>query len=345
MASKKSDKLYYMNLSAKIKESGLVKTVIEAGGSIHPLLIPAKLTNGTGLMNPSIYVDGDELLVNIRHVNYTLYHSEHKKFQHRYGPLQYLHAENDHNLRTWNYFCRLNEDLSIKSIQKVDTSKLDVKPIWNFIGLEDCRLVRWDGKLYLSGVRRDTTTNGEGRIELSELEVTDNSVKEVKRTRLPAPKDNKTYCEKNWMPIIDQPFAYVKWTNPTERVQCNVDNVSTVTTHLNEARYIVGLKDFRGGSHVIPYGDYHIAITHEVDLFKPKVGNKDATYRHRFVVWDKNWNMIKYTEPFHFMDAQIEFCCGAAFYKDDLLISFGYQDNCSFILKMPATMLTDILGL
>jgi predicted GH43/DUF377 family glycosyl hydrolase len=333
-----------MSLTAKIKEFGLVKSVLEAGGSIHPLIIPGELTNGTGLMNPSIFVDGDQLLVNIRHVNYTLYHSEGKKFQHRYGPLQYLHAENDRNLRTWNYFCTLNEDLTLKTIQKVDTSTLDVAPKWNFIGLEDCRLVRWNDKLYLSGVRRDTTTNGEGRIELSELEVTPNAVREVKRTRLPAPKDNKSYCEKNWMPIIDRDFQYVKWTNPTEVVKCDIDAVTSTTVHLDQSKYLIGLRDFRGGSHVIPYGDYYIALTHEVNLFKPKVGNKDATYEHRFVIWDKDWNLIKFTPEFSFMDAQIEFCCGAAFYKDDLLISFGFQDNCAFILRMPKTALAEFLG-
>jgi hypothetical protein len=333
-----------MNLTEQIKQDGLVKTVVNGGGSLHPLIIPESETNGTGLMNPSILVDGDDLIVNIRHVNYTLYHSEGRKHLHRYGPLQYLHAENDRNLRTWNYFCTLNKDLTIKTINKVDTTKLDVAPLWNFIGLEDCRVVRWNGKLYLSGVRRDTTTNGQGRIELSELEVSDTEVKEVRRTRLPAPRDDKTYCEKNWMPIADQPFAYIKWSNPTERVVCDIDAVTTTTTHLNEARYVVGLKDFRGGSHVIPYGDYHIAFSHDVDLTKPPVGSKDAIYRHRIIVWDKNWNLVKFTEPFDFMDAKIEFCCGAAFYGDSLLVTFGYQDNCSFILKMPTSMLAELLG-
>jgi len=35
------------------------------------------------------------------------------------------------------------------------------------------------------------------------------------------------------------------------------------------------------------------------------------------------------------MDAEIEFCCGLAQKGEDLLISFGFQDNSAFILKMP----------
>ena len=53
-----------------------------------------------------------------------------------------------------------------------------------FVGLEDSRIFRWEGDLYISGVRRDTTENGQGRMELSKIEVTEDAVKEVSRVRL-----------------------------------------------------------------------------------------------------------------------------------------------------------------
>lgn len=333
-----------MSIISKIKKFGLVKSALDSGGSIHPLIIPATQTNGTGLMNPSIFIDGNKILCNVRHTNYTLYHSEIKKFQHRYGPLQYIHPENDIKLRTWNYLCELNPDLSIKTIHKVDTSKLDVEPIWEFVGLEDARLFRWDGKLYHSGVRRDTTTNGQGRMELSELEVTTNSVKEIKRTRLPAPGLNNSYCEKNWMPVLDQPYTYVKWCNPTEVVRYDVNTGVTSTIHLDESTYKQGFPDFRGSSQVIPYGDHYIALTHEVDLTKSPAGEKDGTYLHRLLVWDKNWNLLKFTDTFTFMKADIEFCCGAAFHSEGLLLSFGFQDNAAFIVNVPMKLFEEIIN-
>lgn len=332
-----------MTLNEKIKKFGLAKTSIDAGGSIHPLIVPPEITRGTGLMNPSIYIEGTTILVNLRHVNYTLYHSEYKKFQHEYGPLQYLHPENDRNLRTRNYICLLDTDLTIKQVISVDTSKLDVDPLWEFVGLEDARLFRWDNKMYLSGVRRDTTTNGQGRMELSEITIRTNVVNEIKRARIPAPGTNDSYCEKNWMPILDQPYHYIKWTNPTEVVRYDKDTGTTTTVHLDTRKVIPNLPDFRGGSQVIPYGDYYLALIHEVNLFKSETGEKDAAYKHRFVVWDHNWNIIKYTDAFSFMKADIEFCCGAAFYKDDLLVSFGYQDNCAFILTIPKEILDQFL--
>ena len=112
-------------------------------------------------MNPSVYVHNGKIIGNLRHVNYTFFHSEAKLFQHPYGPLTYLHPENDLHLRTWNWYLEFDEELNITRYTKTDTSKFDThEPLWDFVGLEDARVFEWEGKLYQSGVRRDTTTNG-----------------------------------------------------------------------------------------------------------------------------------------------------------------------------------------
>lgn len=319
------------------------KYVLEKGGEIKPLIIPADLTNGTGIMNPSIYNLGDgTLILNIRHVNYTFYHSEKKLLQHQWGPLTYLHPENDMHLRTDNYFCVLDEDLNITAVNKIDTSKFDTyAPMWDFVGLEDVRLVVWDSKLYGTGVRRDTTTNGQGRMELSELDITNNKVVEVSRKRIAPPNDPNSYCEKNWMPVIDEEYTYVKWCNPTEVVKVDTEAATSKTIHLGE--HYSAPNDFRGGTQVIPFVDgYRFALVHEVDLFKSDHGRKDAVYRHRFIIWDKNWNVVKFTKDFSMMNGHVEFavgmCCGKT--KDEILITFGFQDNAAYILK---TTMNDIV--
>lgn len=322
-----------MNIDQKIYDFGLVKYALENGGSIHPLIIPPEYTNGTGLMNPSILIHNNEILVNIRHVNYTLYHSEGKTFQHKYGPLQYLHPENDVTLRTKNFICTLNNNYEVDKIYPVNTSKLDVEPLWEFIGLEDARLCYWDDKLYMTGVRRDTTTHGEGRMELSEIVLEDNEYKEISRVRIPAPGDNNSYCEKNWMPILEKPYHYIKWTNPTEIAFYNQENKTTISEI--KSHYIPCDYDFRGGSQILKIADYHVAIIHDLNLFKSEQGNKDALYRHRFVIWDKDFNLIDFSDRFSFMDGDIEFSCGMAIEGRYFLITFGFQDNSAFLLKLP----------
>jgi hypothetical protein len=319
-----------------------VSSALSAGGSIHPLIIPATETKGTGLFNPSVYQDGDDLLVNVRHCQYTILHAEKGKFEHQWGPLVYLCPEHDMTLTTTNFLCKLDNQLEIRSTHKVDTSALDVKPIWEFVGLEDARVVRWDDRLYLCGVRRDTTPNGQGRMELSEIVFEGEQVKEVSRFRIPAPPPNTSYCEKNWAPVLDMPYHFVKWSNPTEVVK--VDPVNQTCETVFHGTYTPMPYDFRGGSQVIPYGDYRIMLAHVTMLFQSEAGRKNARYRQVFIVWDKDWNVVKYTEPFSFMDGEIEFSCGLVDKGDSYLISFGFQDNAAYLLSVPKNVVEEFVN-
>jgi len=323
----------------------LCKTVIENGGTITPLIIPSEDTQGLGLMNPSILIDGDRILVNLRSINYTLYHSEGgQRFIQRWGPLSYLNPENDIKLKTNNFICILNDKLEIEKHFKVDTSKLDIDPVWEFHGLEDARIVRWNKKLYLCGVRRDVKPNGEGRMELSEIVINDDSCKEISRFRIPDPNhDDTAYCNKNWVPILDKPYHFVKWTNPTEIVKVDPKK-KTCKTILSREDRLPYTFDFRGGSQVIKYGNYNLSLIHETCVFKNKLGQKDATYKHRFIVWDAELNIVHVSEEFSFMTAMIEFSCGMAFYKGDLLITFGFQDNASYLLRIPSNLIHETIG-
>lgn len=323
----------------------LVEKAVHYGGKLAPLVIPHGLTSGTGLMNPSIFIDDNgEILVNLRHVNYTLYHAENKQmFPSRFGPLSYLHPEKDRRLVTANYLCRLNSDLEMINHARVDTSALDVEPIWEFVGEEDCRVVQWEGDYYLVGVRRDTTTNGQGRMEYSKIEIDwDNwTVKEVSRVRINAPEPNTSYCEKNWIPVLDKPWHFIKWTMPTELVKANPETGECEQVFVRQTP--PAPKDQRGSSQVIRWGSVYISITHEVDLFKNYLKQKDAIYRHRLVVWDQQLNVVGLSKPFSFLDARVEFCVGAAVLNDNLLVSFGFQDNAAFVLEVPKVVVEDLI--
>lgn len=310
-----------------------VKLALNNSGIIKPLLIPTQMMDGPSLTNPSVLVINNAIITNIRNVNYTLYHAELNKFEHRWGPLSYIHPEHDAHLRTTNYISVLNTNLDPVLTHRVDTSAFDQEPLWEFVGLEDARLIYWENKIYLCGVRRDTTTNGQGRMELSEINIGNETTKEVSRFRIPSPNEEE-YCNKNWMPILSKPYEFIKWCNPLEIVKTDIaeKNCKTILNHTNR---IPDYNDWRGSSQVVEWQGYYIAIVHETDLYRSEVGNKDATYRHRFLVWDKNWNLIKISKLFSFMDTKIEFCCGMTLYQDYFLITFGIQDNAAYILAAP----------
>lgn len=328
----------------------LVKTVLNGGGSIHPLIIPAHLTNGTGTFNPSIYNDNGKLVMNMRHCQVTLFHSEKGIYKHEWGPLAYLNPENDITLTTTNYFCELNDQLAITKIHKVDFSTFDTPPIWEFRGLEDARVFRWDGKLYLCGVRRDTTTNGQGRMELCEVQLTDTGFKEVSRFRIPVPGAGTdvhagSYCEKNWMPILDKPYHFVKWCNPVEIVKADPETKTCSTVFLSDRMMLA--KEQRGGSQLIPVEDGYICITHEVDFYfgyRNENNQKNATYRHRILKFNKNLEILNCSDLFSFMNAEIEFCAGLAEHGDDYLITFGVTDNAAYILRCPKYIIKNMIN-
>jgi len=324
-----------------------VKLALENGGSIHPLIIPSNELKGPALTNPSIYNDNGRILCNLRNINYTLFHSEKKRFEHHWGPLVYIHPENDLRLRTWNIMCEMNDDMSIKWYHHIDTSSFPDKELWEFVGLEDCRIMRWDGKLYVCGVRRDLDPTGRGRMELSEIEITESGVKEVKQYRIPTPGhhvDDGSYCEKNWMPIIDMPFHFVKWTNGTEVVRFDIGTQTTSQVIVTDWKDL-GCVDLRGGSQVIPFDDSgrHIALNHETFLFRSKADRKDGTYRHRFIVWDKDWQISKVSRRFSFLEAEVEFAVGMCEYGNDYLMTFGFQDNAAYLLRISQKFVRDFI--
>jgi hypothetical protein len=296
-------------------------------------------------MNPSIFLDTDgDLIVNVRCVNYTLYISEEdERFFSPWGPLTYLHPETDQRLVTVNYLCRLDKDLTLVNSTEVEMLSLH-KPIWDFHGLEDARVVRWNGDLYMVGVRRDTTPNGQGRMEYSKIELdkTNWTAKEIARVRIPAPIDESTsYCEKNWMPVLDNPYHFVKWTAPTEIVWANPDKSECKQVFVKETPPFP--KDQRGGSQVILWGEYYVAFTHEVALWRNYLNQKDSVYRHRLIVWDKEFNFKGLSKEFSFLDVKIEFCTGAVALTDSVLVSFSVADNAAFVLEIPYPVINGLI--
>ena len=167
-----------------LMKQSLIDKALEEGGRIEPLIIPSEKTGGLGLCIPSIFKleAKDKYLVNVRNVSYYLHHCEgEQKYQTPWGPLNYVRPDNDPYLRTDNYLCEFSlRNQVLSNPRKVDTSELPIEPEWDFVGLEDARIVKWDDKMYLTGVIRHAP-DGKGRMVLSEIVITKKTVKEVNR--------------------------------------------------------------------------------------------------------------------------------------------------------------------
>jgi hypothetical protein len=128
---------------------------------------------------------------------------------------------------------------------------------------------------------------------------------------------------------------------PTELVYANP--ISGECEQVFHKPTAIAPKDQRGSSQVIRWGNMYISITHEVDLFKNYLKQKDAIYRHRLVVWDQELNVVGLSKEFSFLDARVEFCVGAAVHNGNLLVSFGFQDNAAFVLQVTGAVVEDLI--
>ena len=160
---------------------------------------------------------------------------------------------------------------------------------------------------------------------LSEIELgkKKNEVREVGRYIIDPPKgEEDAYCEKNWMPILDMPFHYVKWSNPIQVVKVDINKrwknnprkytcPTTVVFQGDESTQVPLQLSPRGGSQVVPYirggKKHYMAVTHECDYWHNKKNDRDSHYYHRIIVWDSKWNVAGISDAFKFMDGRIEF--------------------------------------
>ena len=80
------------------------------------------------------------------------------------------------------------------------------------------------------------------------------------------------------MPVIDEPYTYVKWCNPLQVVRYNPSTGKTDEVLLK--KYVIKtdgeLCDLRGSSQVIKVGGYRIALVHEVKLWYNRYGVQDC---------------------------------------------------------------------
>lgn len=319
-------------------ETNFVKYCLSNGAVIIPLVIDGGIIGGTGICNPSVLADTDgKMKTVLRNVNYAMFKNEDEAFVNdTYGPLCYITPDKYNKLVTKNFI--MTDD---GSVTEVDTRALDAEPKWDFIGLEDARIVRWDGKLYLTGVRRDVDNVGTGRMELSELD--DTTFAEVRRVRIEVPKGlEDSYCEKNWMPILDMPFHYVRWCDPLQILR--VDPETGKSEFILEKRSEIPCEGIRGSSQVITVGDRRMAIVHRCQLwFNEKDEKVQSEYTENFIVWDTDWNTVHISKDFNFADFDIEFTNGLAYMDGKYVIPFALQDNMGFVMVVGKDTVEDFI--
>jgi len=304
----------------------------------------------SALTNPSIAFYNSKLFATVRAPGYILLNSpQGKTFDPPEGPRQFI-RKNRHGLfNRLNYLLELDVNLNTVQTWLIDEDHLSSSPIVSNgtpsqTVLEDGRLVVWNEELYLIGSSAQPGSNFR-QMSLSRLIIdqTKPVVKSVDR-RLIMPKDYFESDEKNWAPIIDKPFSFLRNLNPTQIVHTSISNEDEFgITEISPTTELEAFK-LRGGSQIVRWGNGYLAVSHTTKKI-PSWNGTNRIYKHQFVSWDLDFQNMKMSSDFSFLGGAIEFCAGITFSQGDVLISFGLNDNIPYVLRMPVATIEEIMSI
>ena len=313
-----------------IKEHGLVKWLIINGGDVYTFGVNKEDTDRRFILqfNPGIALNDDRLIASVRTVDYSIWMAADKDIAVSCEDFKYM---SDDEIHSELYVCDTDKD----NISLDNFKLIDIKRPGNFTtykGIEDCRLVVWDGELYASGTSRNGTDDWTTRIHLSHLKKdSSGNYYEDRFYIVPADEENKPSCEKNWMPVNDMPFTWIKWTNPTTVIRFD-PQTRQVTTDIKPLNSDIP-NNLRGSSNVITLGDYMYSIVHDVEIDNTST-EFYKRYMSYFVKFDKDFNIVGCSEKFTFDNTfPIQFVCGMYYDGKDIYISYSTDDSSSYIVK------------
>jgi hypothetical protein len=272
--------------------------------------------NKYSVFNPSIFKDDNQLYVNIRHASF-------------YGN-SYTPMSQDEIIKTKNTFGKLEENKLIEYKEIIDNA------IYNKVdhrvkGFEDMKIFKHNNKWSFVATSYETSRSTDVIYGILDDFPEGNTWKTHNVTPLRGSMVNENIPEKNWMPIIDgtSTLKFVYSTFPLHIVKFNTEN-NTVETHLQK-NWNKNLGYLRGSSCLVPYDEGYVFVTHEVYFIKG-----ERNYIHRILWISKDYNIMKYSDPFFFeRNNKIEYCNGIAFHDSKFYITYGDGD------KIPKLIIVD----
>jgi predicted GH43/DUF377 family glycosyl hydrolase len=279
--------------------------------------------------NPSIAYDGDgKLRVAIRACNYTIRANGHFTLTTPTIPYAVTRV----------FYGFLNPDILeisgvVEPIFSDDTPAQTLR-----CGLEDARLFwRKDG-MHLVGAEVETDNKPGPQPNSSPIMQAEYLYDELTNTlrylrSIPSP--NGRSVEKNWsptnVPTGDFQFAY---------------SLTQVWQNGQVVGEPIDKDKFHGGTQLVHQEDgTWLDMVHMVQRFEYEGDSypNRRTYIHYFVQRDKNGRVIKMSMPLTLTNSIVEFASGMVEHGDDLIISFGINDNTCGFLRIPKKVVLDLL--
>lgn len=306
----------------------LVRYALENGGTDTAVLLPnAVLGSGFAAANPTCLRSGGGILFGSRLVDYgKVVQGDDVRFV---GP-----AINQSYILRKNGFSSRNAMFTISDSVPTDIRELDFGPgrcESYYKGLEDMRLVGWDGKRYAYGTRWDMVP-GKARICLYSLDTQEPVLVSV----LDSPTGSD--CEKNWSAVEGRPLAFVYSWDPFTVAEV-LDTCSGKCSVTRSDDAVSGLPygfSTRGGSQVVGIGDGRmLAVVHSSVRDTAAGGLGRLRYRHAFALLDESLVITGVSDWFVFRNDLCEFTCGLAVQDGVATIPYSQVDCTVNVLEIP----------
>jgi glycosyltransferase involved in cell wall biosynthesis len=286
-------------------------------------------------LNPSICQFGGKMVLNMRTVNYII------------GADGRYVMPPDNVVRTRNFLFRVNDDLTLVRPVELRLPTNLPEPVFNqCLGFEDVRLFPVDAAR-ICRVDRDVLAerdrddpSGELRCSATTRQIDPEGWCDIVTCRIRAdgqmtdwsvirpPGDRR--IEKNWLPIISTDMRWLYSCDPVRIIDLSgdfvVENISPVVA-----------TDWNGSSQLIPFDGGYLCLVHERQAYPdPMRGQRD--YQRRFVWFDSEFRIRRFSQRFRFGDGEGEFCCGMCWHPDGrrLVISYGVLDREAWLATVDA---------
>lgn len=313
--------------------NNLLKYALENGGKNYVIEIPRSLRRNYIPANPSCTVYNGKIVVNTRMLAYVkcILVQDYLTAWPNINQGYFYHP-NGYNSR--NIIGVLGED------GLTETRMLGERhSVFNsyFSGLEDVRLVVWNGKLYAYGTRLDVA---KGRVTIC-LHELDENYQVVNEVILDSPTNSP--MEKNWAAVEDRPFTFVYFTNPQTVVEVNPDDGSARILSENK-EFETAPRNLRGNTNVVRIDNEHyIEMVHETKVADAVDGVQDISYNIAFVVYDNDLNITHSTKFINFGQTLCQFGCGLCIVNDNVYIAYSELDAQASILMIPKDKLLEFI--
>lgn len=288
-------------------------------------MVNFKPANNYKPTNPSITAHNGKLYMNQRTVNYTI------------RPDGSYDMNGDNAIITKNWLLELADDLSVISANEIMFPADMPAPKYNLVlGFEDSRLFFLNDQPYCTSTVREMNDGGWCEIVLSKISKDTNGRYFYSDYKPIIPTFTNKQNEKNWMPLVlDNTLYFIYSHEPTRIINTDGDVISSQPS-------VVSFDNFRGGGQVISFDSGFLSIIHESHNI---VGTARRQYMHRFVWYDSQGVIRKYSQAFYIHKLGIEFAAGLTQHPSTgkIIVSFGVDDKESWLATFDPKEIVSIL--